>query len=202
MTYELKKIINTLILIIILTTSFFGQSNTWTFNKTDSTTFKGLGLGFEYYSGHENISKNIKFKRTPIEEYNIGKGIYLTYFNFNQNKKFNYYIDGGFIFWNEKKINLNSNIDQRSEVIQITTKYKLGRFGILGRIGGLYNHKTISYENTLTKDRENTLSLSIGAGLSIPIFIKGLRLSTFVSKIDKYYYLSGTIVLPILFHQN
>lgn len=191
----------TFVVLSLISISISAQNNKWTFGNSNTQNFKGFGLGYEYYTGHEELSKNFKFKRSPIEEYNIGHGMYITFFNFNPNKKINYYIDGGFIFWNDKNMVSNTKIDQRSEVIHITTKYTLGRFGILARLGGIYNHQTITYENNLRIEQKNNLDLSFGFGLSIPIFIEGLRFSTFITKIDNYYHLSGTIILPILFRQ-
>ncbi len=189
--------------LLILCLTSVAQSSSWTFSKTDSTTFRGLGVGFEYYSGHEKFSKIFKFKRNPIDEYKIGKGIYITYFNLNENKNFHYYIDGGFIFWNKKKVDLVSTLDQHSEILQFTARYTIGSFGILGRIGGLFNHNTTTQENSLTVIKNNSTDLTIGAGLSIPIPFprtNGLNFTILINKIDNYYYWSGTIFLPLLFH--
>jgi len=196
-------LIKTLTLLCFLSfsiNSFSQKTSTFTFGKTDSTKFRGFGIGFEYYSGHKEVSKIFKFKRNPIDEYKIGKGLYVTYFNLNQKKKIHYYIDGGFIFWNKQKFSTDSTFRQRSEILQLTGKYRFGNFAILGRFGGLLNHNFIN-DRTNTVN-ENNIDLTMGIGLSIPIPIKtkGLRFTVLVSRINKNYSLSGTIFLPLIFH--
>lgn len=188
----------------ILCLSSVAQSSRWTFGRTGTTNFRGLAIGFEYYSGHEKFSTIFKFKRSPIDEYKIGKGIYITYFNLHQNKNFHYYIDVGFVFWNKRRINSTSTLDQRSEILQFTAKYKIGNFGILGRFGGLFNHNTVAQENGLREIKDNNIDLTIGAGISFPIplpNLRGINSTILISNIDGFYYWSGTIFIPLLFYE-
>ncbi len=199
----LNSLIKTLTLLwfISFTINSFSQKNsTFTFGKTDSTKFRGFGVGFEYYSGHKEISKIFKFKRDPIDEYKIGKGLYATYFNLNQKNKIHYYIDAGFIFWNKQKLNIDSTFSQRSEILQFTGKYRLGSFGVLGRVGGVLNHNSINSNNNIIND--NNIDLTIGLGLAIPIPIKtkGLHFTILISRVNNHYSWSGTIFIPLFFH--
>lgn len=193
------------ILFTFFTLSILAQTGKFTFGKSDSTIFRGFGIGFEYYSGHKELSKIFKFKRNPIDEYKIGKGIYITYFNLNQKKKFHYYVDGGFVFWNEQKLNLDSSLKQRSEILQFTGCYKIGGFGIIARFGGLLNHNSISFNNILgvANRKNNEVDLTTGIGLSIPIPLpktKGLNFTILISRVNKNYTWSGTVFLPLIFY--
>ncbi|MBX2959842.1 MAG: hypothetical protein KF732_07775 [Flavobacteriales bacterium] len=185
------------------TLSTLAQTGKFTFGKSDSTIFRGFGVGFEYYSGHKELSKIFKFKRNPIDEYKIGKGFYVTYFNLNQKKKFHYYIDGGFVFWNMQRIDSVSTLNQRSEILQFTGRYRMGSFGLLGRLGGLMNHNTIVQDESLSEKKNNNIDLTIGLGLSIPIPLpktKGLNLTILISRVNQHYTWSGTVFLPLIFH--
>jgi hypothetical protein len=60
------KITITVGLILCGLTTMSQKTSRFTFGKKDSAAiFRGFGVGFEYYSGHEKMSKLVKFKRDP-----------------------------------------------------------------------------------------------------------------------------------------
>jgi hypothetical protein len=200
------KIIITVGLVLFSLTAISQKTGEFTFGKKDSSDlFRGFGIGFEYLSGHKEMSKIFKFKRDPIDEYKIGKGFYITYFNLSQDKKFHYYIDGGIVFWNNQKIGVNIKKEQRSEILQLTGSYRIGWFRLLGRMGGLLNHNTIKtvFNTEELNNKSNDIGLITGLGLSIPIpfkSTKGLTFTLLISRVNKHYAWSGTIFIPLIFH--
>jgi len=195
MDYSIMKAI----LLSILFVSFFQLS----FSQ-DTNTFKGIGLGFEYYNGHQDFKKNFSFKgRQPKQEYKIGRGVYFTYFNLDSNKKINYYIDAGFIFWQNQEIDKNITLKQHSELIRITGSYGIGKISLIGRVGGLLNHNKIDDNNLIS--RQTNTSLVLGSGISYSLYnnslplLNGLHTSFLINRIDKNWIFSSTILIPLIF---
>jgi len=190
------KILITIGLILCSLTAISQKTGKLTFGKDSTDMFRGFGVGLEYFSGHKELSKIFTFKRNPKEEYKIGKAVYITYFNLNQSKKAHYYADAGVVFWNEQKLDVDSTLKQRSEILQFTGSYTVGGFGIIARIGGLLNHNTFNGVGSTTKN--NNFDVTTGLGLSIPIPFpktKGLNFTILISRVNKHYTWSGTIFI-------
>tara|TARA_B100000809_G_scaffold265497_1_gene324516 strand:+ start:4049 stop:4657 length:609 start_codon:yes stop_codon:yes gene_type:complete len=196
-----SKIIIIVGLVLFSLTAMSQKTGKFTFGNKDSDKFRGFGIGYGFYSGHKELSKIFTFKRKPLDEYKIGAGLYITYFNLNENKKLHYYVDGGFVFWNEQKLDIETTPEQRSELIQFTGSYRIGKIRIVGRFGGLLNHNVINSDNIATK--KNDFNLTTGIGLSIPILFKktkGVSVTVLINRVNKHYTWSGTVFIPLVFH--
>ena len=194
----MKKSILLTIICFLFSSYIWSQKSAHPYNVTDSTKYRGFGVGLEFYSGHEKFSELFKFiRRDENYVYTHGYSVYASYFNLNQNKKFKYYLDAGVIFWFRSTLIDDYKIQSRSESIQLTGVYSIGKLGIIGRIGTLLNHSLIN------KESKAKITPSYGFGLSFPVPIKkanGYNALIQISKINRLYTLSGTIILPLVFY--
>ena len=178
-------------------------SGTFKVAKADLLKLRGFGVGFEYYSGHKNVSKLFRFKRKPKEEYKTGKGFYASYFNWDRNKKFHYYIDGGIVLWGNQQLNEEKTLMQRSALLQFTGSYPMGSFAIIARAGGLLNYNTINTQTSseLIQTKNKGISVVGGIGLSYSLSISRrsyLPIRVFISRVNDVYTLSGTAIIPLI----
>lgn len=198
----LSKYIVLLVLGGFLSLSGGAQNGYFSIGNKDGTKFKGFGIGTEYYTGHSEMGKLVKWKKPATEGFVRGIGIYVSYFRANPSNKIQYYIDAGVVFWHSGNLIEEGDFYQRSELLQFSGRYAIGKFGIVGRIGGLMNHDISATGNAFHPIKPFTLTTGLGVSIPIPIKkVKGLGALFMVSRVNNLYTWSGTIIIPIVFHK-
>lgn len=206
--YQLfMKTIITLICILLCSISFSQDSGTFKVSKKEkpaekeSRNFnKGFALGYEYFSGHSELSRLFKIKRNPKHEYKIGHGVYVDYFNkYCFRERMGYRITAGGVFWNEQ--NTGTEIVKGSSgFINFTGSYSLGgEVDLQGKFGGFLNRNAETRLIGTEMNQINTTTFSISYGVGVLYSHGMLSLGFNASKIGEYNMFSITVSVPIIF---
>ncbi|OFY85421.1 MAG: hypothetical protein A3K10_03745 [Bacteroidetes bacterium RIFCSPLOWO2_12_FULL_31_6] len=202
------KFILCVILILNSLIGFSQDSGTFKIAKKDTTIKiklnKGFGLGCDYYSGHHKMGKLFRLVHKPEEDYKKGFGFYVSFFNFNWDKKFHYIIDGGILFWRNYILENGMKLDQRSEVLTFKGSYRLGRISIIGKFGGMINHN--KYLQWLNEDpipiNTNEFGITYGIGLSYSFgfqYSKYIPVVLEMTRMNEHFFINTTIYIPIVY---